>query len=154
MSLPMARDEMERRLTQALGPELAGALMSEIRPTDLDWSQVATKQDIRELRDELRADLQRFATKDDLERFATKDDLASFATKDDLTGFATKEDLERYATKDDLRTEIRVSQAEMIAAMHEAIGTAVLGQTRTMLFTLLGTALSFAAIMFTAVQVA
>ena len=165
MNPSMTRDELERRLIAALGADLAGALMAEIRPADLDWSQVATKQDLRDLRDELKAEL---ASKEDLARFATKDDLTRFATKDDLTRFATKDDLLAFPTREELHAELRAteqrildrvddriarSQSEMIAAMHEAISTAVVGQTRTMLFTLLGTALSFAAIMFTAVQV-
>ncbi len=56
-------------------------------------------------REDLNADLERFATKDDLtrqlERFATKDYLAR-----ELERFASKEDLarelERFATKEDL----------------------------------------------------
>lgn len=50
----------------------------------------ATKDDIKNLRDELKNDLRSFATKDDLKKFATKDDLKKFATKDDLDKVAAQ----------------------------------------------------------------
>ena len=60
-------------------------------------NNVATKKDLDELRDGLKAELQKYATKDDLKKFATKDDLKKFATKDDLKAFAKKVDLDRVA---------------------------------------------------------
>ena len=66
-------------------------------------------------REELREELETFATKEDLERFATKQELrdehARFATtqelRDELARFATKQELRdelaRFATKDDLQ---------------------------------------------------
>ncbi|MBN1466476.1 hypothetical protein JXA02_11980 [candidate division KSB1 bacterium] len=66
-------------------------------------NSVATKQDLNDLRDELKLEFAKFATKNDLKRFATKDDLKNFATKDDLKRFATKDDLKNFATKDDLK---------------------------------------------------
>ena len=69
-------------------------------------------------REDLNAELERFATKDDLarelERFATKDDLQRFATKDDLQRFATKDDLRRFATKEDV-CELREETAQGFA---------------------------------------
>ncbi|MDX1622141.1 MAG: hypothetical protein R3320_14185, partial [Nitriliruptorales bacterium] len=111
MNPSMTRDELERRLIAALGADLAGALMAEIRPADLDWSQVATKQDLRDLRDELKAEL---ASKEDLARFATKDDLTRFATKDDLTRFATKDDLLAFPTREELHAELRATEQRIL----------------------------------------
>jgi hypothetical protein len=53
-------------------------------------------------REELREELQAFATKEDLKSFATKEDLKRFATKEDLKRFATKEDLDPFLVEDDL----------------------------------------------------
>ena len=77
-----------------------------------------------------------FVTKQDLkgelENFATKDDLEKFATKDDLEKFATKADLEKFATKDDLtsgldRLERKLDSHSQASVQHhlrilEAIG--------------------------------
>lgn len=65
-----------------------------------DLDRFATK-------DEMKAELKRFATKKDLERFATKDDLRNFATKDDLKQFATKDDLKKFATRDEMKVELK-----------------------------------------------
>lgn len=50
-----ARDRFYRTIEPLLGAEAADFLMDAIPPTD--WSEVATKSDIRELRAELRAEM-------------------------------------------------------------------------------------------------
>jgi hypothetical protein len=104
--------EAKLRLAQAVAESVAIPLNV---ATKEDLKQLATKQDIKRLEDNM-------ATKEDLKQFATKQDLETaveqlkrwaeekFATKEDLKQFATKQDLEqlkkwaeeKFATKQDL----------------------------------------------------
>jgi Uncharacterized conserved protein containing a coiled-coil domain len=102
-------------------PEIIYQVLSKLTP----WQNLATKQDIEELKRDLatKEDVKRvrqdlddirkvMATKDDLKSLATKQDLDDIrkvmATKDDLKSLATKQDLDDIrkvmATKDDLKS--------------------------------------------------
>jgi Uncharacterized conserved protein containing a coiled-coil domain len=101
-------------------PEIIYQVLSKLTP----WQNLATKQDIEELKRDLatKEDVKRvrqdlddirkvMATKDDLKSLATKQDLDDIrkvmATKDDLKSLATKQELDDIrkvmATKDDIR---------------------------------------------------
>jgi hypothetical protein len=60
-----SRHRLYQRLDQVLGTEEAGTLMSLLPPAGFDWSQLVTKDDLaafgRELRLEMRADMERLA---------------------------------------------------------------------------------------------
>ena len=97
----------------------------------IETSQLATKADVAALAGEvrdLRADLERFATKTDLERLATKTDLERFATHADLEHVATRIDarLERELRSTQTRyvTWMLASQAVVITSI--GLATSVL----------------------------
>jgi len=102
-------------------PEIIYQVLSKLTP----WQNLATKQDIEELKRDLatKEDVKRvrqelddirkvMATKDDLKSLATKQELDDIrkvmATKDDLKSLATKQELDDIrkvmATKDDLKS--------------------------------------------------
>lgn len=76
------RHELHTELAQMLGPKKAATLM-ELLP-GAGWADMATKQDLTDLRVATKQDLEhlRLATKKELE--ILRADLAQFATKDDL----------------------------------------------------------------------
>ena len=98
-------------------------------------SNLATRQDMEAVRDDIetikknmatkddlknfatRDDLKNFATRDDLKNFATRDDLKNFATRDDLKNFATRDDLKNYATRDELKSEIAGLETRLVKWM-------------------------------------
>lgn len=100
-------------------------------------TDVATKQDLADLRVDFKRELERFATKDDLERFATKKDLDRFATKEDLRAMgvmlerldgtvrllaeglvATREQLERRIDEQGERLSARITLLEEAVREH------------------------------------
>ena len=88
-------------------------------------NSVATKQDLNDLRDELKKELEKFATKDDLKNFATKDDLKNFATKDDLKNFITRVDAKDFARKKDvdkIAAQVAVNTVEIVDIKSELRG--------------------------------
>ena len=76
-------------------------------------------------REDLRAELKRFATKEDLKRFATKEDLKRFATKEDLKQFPTRKDLDRFVTHSQLQKSLNEWAAK--------ITTDIVRETRVLL---------------------
>ncbi|WP_370325079.1 hypothetical protein [Euzebya sp.] len=165
-------------LDRVLGTEAARIMMAHLPRGGAD--EVATKQDIADLRTEL----QRFATKDDLQRFATKADLERFATKDDLERFATKADLanlhtvfhtkdehaafraevnERFAAQESLLLQllervIRIEGAltsvghELRAELRGELNAAITGQTRAVIISLFGMVVVLCGFMFALLQ--
>jgi hypothetical protein len=128
--------EAKLRLAQAVAESVAIPLNV---ATKEDLKQLATKQDIKRLEDQMatKEDLKQYATKEDLEhlkkwaeeKFATKQDLEElkkwaeerFVTKEHFDAvvkelkeiMATKEDLKQYATKQDLETAVEQLRAEI-----------------------------------------
>lgn len=89
---------------------------------------MATRDDLKNLKAEFKDDLKGMATKDDLKKLETdlRDELKGMATKDDIKNMATKDDLKGMATKDDLKNlEIKLlakmeeSEMEIIAVVDE-----------------------------------
>ncbi|ABL89123.1 Protein of unknown function DUF1626 [Pyrobaculum islandicum DSM 4184] len=125
-------------------PEVLYRALAKLMP----WQNLATKEDVRSLREEIQRIEEKMATKDDLKHLATKDDVsrleerleetrrematkeevkaleAKMATKEDLKAFATKEDLKtleaRVATKDDLKA---LATREELRALEERVAT-------------------------------
>lgn len=93
-------EELRRRLVESLGADVAGALMERLPPEEIRWGDLATRQDLRELRSDTRRDL---------------------------------EGLERRMTER-LDDRLLATRNELVAVFRQELGTAVQGQTRTMLF--------------------
>lgn len=136
MSEEQERTHARERLTDALGNQAAEYIMSVLPPTY--WHELARKADLEPLA--TKADLERYATKEDLERFATKEDLERFATKDELAE-VRNEVAEVKNEVADLRKDTRhfadmvgvkmdALRHELLGAMHEQVGMALVSQTR------------------------
>jgi hypothetical protein len=98
--------EAKLRLAQAVAESVAIPLNV---ATKEDLKQLATKQDIKRLEDQM-------ATKEDLKQFATKQDLETAVEQLKRWAeekFVTKEDLKQYATKQDLETAVEQLRAEI-----------------------------------------
>ncbi|ACB40003.1 DUF3782 domain-containing protein [Pyrobaculum neutrophilum] len=110
-------------------PEVLYRALARLTP----WQNLATKEDVRSLREEMQKIEEKMATKDDLKHLATKDDVSrledrleetrrEMATKEEVktleAKMATKDDIKAFATKEDLKTlEARVATKEDLKAL-------------------------------------
>ncbi|ACB40002.1 PD-(D/E)XK nuclease family protein [Pyrobaculum neutrophilum] len=123
-------------------PEVLYRALARLTP----WQNLATKEDVRSLREEMQKIEEKMATKDDIKdleaRMATREDVRRLeeqvgevrkvmATKDDLKAFATREDVRRLeeqldevrrvmATKEDLKG---LATKEELKALEERMAT-------------------------------
>ena len=109
-----SRHAMYVRLEGALGQEAALILMEHLPP--VGWADVATKRDLDHLHVVIRADLERFATRDEVAQ---------------------------------LGSELRAEMGILSERMFDRMAT----QTRTLVFSVLGSAVSFAALTMTAARI-
>ena len=80
-------------------------------------NNLATRQDIETVKDDLETIKRNMATKDMLENFAIKYNLENMASKDMLENFAIKYNLENMATKQDVEVSVQRLKVEMIKWM-------------------------------------
>jgi len=105
--------EAKLRLAQAVAETIAVPLNV---ATKEDLAKLATKEDMEQLRAEIRRIEGIMATKEDLKQYATKQDLETAVEqlkKWAEEKFVTKEDLKQYATKQDLETAVEQLRAEI-----------------------------------------
>jgi hypothetical protein len=105
--------EAKLRLAQAVAETVAIPLNV---ATKEDLAMLATKEDMEQLRAEIRRIEGIMATKEDLKQYATKQDLETAVEqlkKWAEEKFVTKEDLKQYATKQDLETAVEQLRAEI-----------------------------------------
>jgi len=105
--------EAKLRLAQAVAETVAIPLNV---ATKEDLAMLATKEDMEQLRAEIRRIEGIMATKEDLKQYATKQDLETAMEqlkKWAEEKFVTKEDLKQYATKQDLETAVEQLRAEI-----------------------------------------
>ena len=116
-----SRHELHGRLADVIGPDAAATLMEHLPP--VGWADVATKRDL---------------------------DAMAAVTKRDLDMFKADIDHRFDALEASLDHRFEVYEQRFRDDMHEAINKALTSQTRTILFGLIGSNLTVAALAFAA----
>jgi len=147
---PRSRHELKRKLEEALGQEAADTLMEALPPHP--WDELATKADVALLRTDveaLRADVG--VLKSDVgvlksDVGALKSDVG--ALKSDVT--LLRRDVERLEERFELKLEAMGHQ--LIGAFRGELNAAITGQTRAILVSMVGMALSTGSLVLAAAQ--
>ncbi len=121
------RSELLRLFEPTLGPEAATALVEEFEVVDVD--QLATKDDLAATRDDLRGEIA--ATRGELHHRID-------VLEERMSGRFGRID-ERFEA---VHSAIAQAKNEVLAAYRGEIAAAVSGQTRAIIFTMIGTVLS------------
>ena len=140
---PRSRHELKRKLEEALGQEAADTLMEALPPHP--WDELATKADVALLRTDveaLRADVG--VLKSDVG--VLKSDVG--ALKSDVT--LLRRDVERLEERFELKLEAMGHQ--LIGAFRGELNAAITGQTRAILVSMVGMALSTGSLVLAAAQ--
>ena len=133
-----SRHAMYVKLEEALGQEAALILMEHLPP--VGWADVATKRDLDHLRMLTRADIDQLGAE-------TREEIAQL--RSDLRGEIAQLGSELRGEMAQLGSELR---GEM-SLFSERMFDRMTAQTRTLVFSVMGSALSVAALTMTAVRI-